>query len=172
MKYAWVLIFIYIFVIAEFCHLQGRKNRIVIVLSSVIIYGFILSNNTAYEYAGVRYQRTLLLANRIEEQLETGKYDLNKKIGIFYEGSHEDKYKKLEDIYPKIDTKYIDISGNNIDVFMKQYFTSEFRYMSIKEYNKILDSGKYDFVKIDKRAYKIYEDDNFIIIKVRAGDEN
>ena len=44
--------------------------------------------------------------------------------------------------------------------------------MSIKEYNKILDSGKYDFVKIDKRAYKIYEDDNFIIIKVRAGDEN
>ena len=170
MKYAWVLLFVYPLVLMERLNIRYIYNNIIIMLSIIIIGSFIVSNNSAYEYASLRYDRTLMLANRIENQLEIVGYDLSKPIGIFYEGYNDEKYKIISQIYPYMQRKYISILAYNVETFMKQYFTSEFKYIkNDEEYWKIKDSQEYKEIKLDKKSFKIVETKKYIIVKVRAG---
>lgn len=170
MKYAWVLLFVYPLVLMERLNIGYIYNNIITMLSIIIIGSFIISNNSAYEYASLRYDRTLMLANRIENQLEIVEYDLSKPIGIFYEGYNDEKYKIISQIYPYMQRKYISILAYNVETFMKQYFTSEFKYIkNDEEYWKIKDSQEYKKIKLDKKSFKIVETKKYIIVKVRAG---
>lgn len=170
MKYSFVLLFVYFIVLMEYLNINKIINRILIVGLFGIVYSFIVSNNSMYEYASMRYDRTLLLANRIENQLETGSYNLSKPIGIFYEGVNDENYKVVSDIYPYSNRKYIDIKGYNIKIFMKQYFTSKFKYINTDEkWEEIRKSEEYHNLKLDNKSFKVKETKDYIIVKVRSG---
>lgn len=170
MKYSFVLVFIFVIVVIEYLKVNQNITGIIRVGLFVIIYSFIVSNNSMYEYAHLRYERTLLLANRIENQLESRDYDLSKPIGIFYEKINDEKYKVVSEIYPCVKQKYITIKGYNIKNFMEQYFTSKFTYINTDEkWEKIRKTREYQNIKLDARSFKIVETKKYIIVKVRAG---
>ncbi len=170
MKYGFVFIFIYMVVLLDKIFISNIYVKMSMIGIGIIIYGFIVSNNSMYEYAGLRYNRTLMLANRIQNQLETGNYDTSKSIGIFYERTNDEYYKPVTDIYPYASSKYIEMGPYNIEKFMKRYFTSDFRYIKSKnESDKIMQSEQYKKIKMGKKSFKIIENKKYIIIKIRAG---
>ena len=171
MKYSWALIFIYVIVMMEYFNLSKITNRIIIIFSCIIIYGFILGNNSMYEYASLRHDRTLMLLNRIESCLESGKYDTSKKIGIFYEGIEDEKYQCVTNVYPYAQRKYIDVRDYNAEEAMKLFFTSKFSYMGEQQCKDYENTKEYQSMKLDNRSFRIFETQRYIIIKVNAGIE-
>lgn len=169
MKYSWVLIYIYILVLAERLNLSKVMDKLIIIFTCIIIYGFMLGNNSMYEYASLRYDRTIMLLNRIQVQLESGQYNMNKKVGIFYEGDGDEKYQIITKIYPYADKKYIDVYDYNAEATMKLYFTDNFKYMERQQCIKYENTKEYQQMKLKGESFKIFETKQYIIVKVNSG---